>query len=71
MSEDLLTLSQIAKQAKIPRKRAEYLTQTRGIEPIGRVGITRLYSREQAEALERIVERMEEAREERRVAFSA
>jgi len=38
------TVARIAEKLKVQRHRVEYVLDSRGIEPIGRAGIARIYS---------------------------
>ncbi len=42
--ELFLTTGQVAQQANIPLWKAQYLIKTRGIKPIGRAGVMRMFS---------------------------
>ena len=41
-----LTTGQIAKRHGVPRYQIEYIIESRGIEPVRRIGIVRLFSRD-------------------------
>lgn len=41
-----LTTGQIAKRYGVPRYQIEYILESRGIEPVGRIGIVRLFGRD-------------------------
>ncbi len=49
MLDDLLTTSQIADELDVSIHRVVYAIKTRGIEPIRRAGIVRLFGRDQVD----------------------
>lgn len=55
MVEKTLTLPQIARDAGVSERLADYRVRCAGIEPSGRVGIIRVYSSAQAEQIKRLV----------------
>lgn len=46
------TTGQIARRLGAPRYRIEYIIESRGIEPVRRVGITRLFNRDSQALIE-------------------
>jgi len=56
----VLTIGEIARRLNAPLHRIEYLIRARGIEPVQRAGILRIFSEEDFEVLAAEHERLEQ-----------
>lgn len=65
MKTAVLTVGQIADQLGQPPSRVAYLIAKHRIKPVGRVGIIRLFSEQQIEAIRRSLQELQSRREDR------
>ena len=63
-AEILWTVARIADHIGVARHRVEYVIDTRGIRPIGRAGIARVFHEHDVEAIADLIQRIESERGE-------
>ena len=58
-SENLWTVARIANHLNVPRHRVEYVIDTRGVAPIGRAGIARVFDQSVIPIIEKSLQDIE------------
>ena len=65
--EQLNTKGVIAAKLSVPYHKVDYVIKAKGIEPVGRAGVARVFSDEQVTLIASEIERIEQRRKEAQV----